>query len=362
MIAIEFDDVVKSFDRRRIVDRVGLTVEQGEFIVVVGASGSGKTTLLRLIAGLEQVDTGKISLGGQIVDEPAGRRWIAPSRRRVGMVFQDFALWPHLTCRENITTVIRGSREVANTQAERLLDAFGIRRFADVRPHKLSGGEQQRVGLARAMASQPRILLLDEPFSNLDVETRDALRLETRAVADRLNATVVLVTHDPTDAARLADRIAILEDGHVTQIATAEALFREPATAWTARFVGAIGGFRGELRFEDGKLGVLCGRVWLAVPGRYASLLGKRSARAVIVYVRPEAVQRGEGADTFEASVLHASYSGEQYLVYWSVADLGATLCTLEKAKPGRESGHLRLSSSLFMLFEDPLEANGAVL
>jgi ABC-type Fe3+/spermidine/putrescine transport system ATPase subunit len=361
MNAIEFDRVVKNYDRRRIVDQVDLTVEDGEFIVIVGASGSGKTTLLRLIAGLEQADGGRISLGREIVDEPVHHRWTAPDRRRVGMVFQDFALWPHLTCRENVTTVMRGSRHMVNAEAERLLAAFGIRRFADVRPHKLSGGEQQRVGLARAMASQPRILLLDEPFSNLDVETRDALRLETRSVADRLNATVVLVTHDPTDAARLADRIAVLEDGRVMQVATPEAVFREPATAWTARFVGAIGGFRAELTFEEGALGVRCGRVRLPVAQRYASLLGKSKTRSVIVYVRPEAVQRGDGADTFEASVLHASYSGEHYLVYWSVAGLGVTLCTLEKSKPGREHGRLRLSSSLFMIFADPLEANGEV-
>jgi iron(III) transport system ATP-binding protein len=362
MNAIEFDRVVKSFERRRIVDQVDLTVEHGEFIVVVGASGSGKTTLLRLIAGLEQADHGRISLCEEIADEPVRRRWMPPARRRVGMVFQDFALWPHLTCRENITTVMRGSRAAANAEAERLLKVLGIHRFADIRPHKLSGGEQQRVGLARAMASQPRILLLDEPFSNLDVETRDALRLETRSVAERLNATVVLVTHDPTDAARLADRIAVLEDGRVTQLATPEALFREPATAWAARFVGAIGGFRAELTFEDGTFGVRCGRVRLPVAPRYEYLLGKRNRCSVIVYVRPEAVKRGEGTDTFEASVLHASYSGDQYLVYWSVSALGVTLCTIEKTKPGRDSGYLRLSSSLFMIFPDPQETNGAVL
>lgn len=203
-----------------------------ETIALVGPSGAGKTTALRAIAGLVRPETGRISVGDAIWFDAASRIDVRPEHRSVGVVFQAYALFPHLTVRQNIAF---GGR----AKVDELMDRFGLRRFADARPSQLSGGEQQRVALARALARDPAVLLLDEPMAALDPETRTHVRAELAALFAELRLPTILVTHDYLDAATLADRIGVLRDGKLLQLDRASELVAHPADPFVARFTGA---------------------------------------------------------------------------------------------------------------------------
>jgi iron(III) transport system ATP-binding protein len=210
--------ITRRYDRERGVADVSLDVAEGESVVILGPSGSGKTTLLRLVAGLERPDAGEIWLDGRQVAGP-GRNTVAAYERRVGFVFQDLALWPHLTVRGNLEFVAESSAVPKVQRAERIDDILRLCRvepvFARRYPHQLSGGEQQRVALARALVGAPRLLLLDEPFSSLDPELRADLRTELDSLRRQLRLTTIYVTHDAEDAAILADRTVTMRKGRV---------------------------------------------------------------------------------------------------------------------------------------------------
>jgi molybdate transport system ATP-binding protein len=213
--------------------RLELTLALGrETFALVGPSGAGKTTVLRAVAGLVRPESGRIVLDGEVLFDAASGVALPPEDRRVGFVFQDYALFPHMSVEQNVAY---GSR---NGTGE-LLERFGIAHLARARPGELSGGERQRVGLARALARDPGVLLLDEPLSALDPHTRAALRLELKELLDELDLPVLLVTHDFHDAAVLANRVAVLSDGHVRQIGTPSELVAAPADAFVASFTGA---------------------------------------------------------------------------------------------------------------------------
>jgi len=209
--------VTKRRDRRAVVDAVSLSVQSGESIVIVGPSGSGKTTLLRLVAGLETPDDGELWLDGRQVSTP--RQILVPAyERQLGFVFQDLALWPHMTIGQHLEFVVKGSRLDAAQRHARVRDALArarIEQMADRYPHQLSGGEQQRAALARALVTQPRLLLLDEPLSNLDPELRTVLRAELRRVREELGLTVLHVTHDYEGATELGDRVVRMRAGRI---------------------------------------------------------------------------------------------------------------------------------------------------
>jgi iron(III) transport system ATP-binding protein len=227
--------VSKRFGAVRAVDEVQLCVERGEFVALLGPSGCGKTTLLRLIAGFEEPDAGEI----KVADRPVagGRTWVPPERRKIGMVFQDYALFPHLTVAENVGFGLpRAERRTRVPAVLALVDLCGL---GDRYPHELSGGQQQRVALARALAPKPELVLLDEPWSNIDPHLRASMRDELARILRAINVTVVLVTHDREEAFSLADRIALMRDGTVVQEGTPEQVYTAPATRWAAEFVGA---------------------------------------------------------------------------------------------------------------------------
>ena len=218
--------VTKRYDDRAAVDRVSLDIAAGESIVILGPSGCGKTTLLRLIAGLERLDTGEIWIDGRQVAGGAGKA-VPPHERRLGFVFQDLALWPHLTVRQNLDFVMRSVRVDRSERAKRgddVLRLLRIEALSDRSPHQLSGGEQQRVALARALVGEPRLLLLDEPFSNLDTALRATLRAELARLQRQLGLTTMYVTHQRDDAVELADRVVILRNGRVEVITSPPAV------------------------------------------------------------------------------------------------------------------------------------------
>jgi iron(III) transport system ATP-binding protein len=213
--------ITKVYGKRTAVQNLSLDVSSGESFAVVGPSGCGKTTVLRLIAGLERPDGGEIWIEGRQV-AAAGRNIVPAYERRVGLVFQDLALWPHLTVRKNLAFVVASTAVAKNQRTARIDDALRICRvdptLADRYPHELSGGEQQRVALARALVGTPHVLLLDEPFANLDLELRVALRQELASMQRQLQLTTMYVTHDPADAIALANRTVVMRDGKVETI------------------------------------------------------------------------------------------------------------------------------------------------
>lgn len=239
MPILTLKDVTKKYRNAAqfAVDSISLSVEKGEILALVGESGSGKTTLLRLIAGLEHPDRGTIVLDDKIIVE--GRQSLPANLRRVGMVFQDYALFPHMNIWQNIAYGL--SKIPKNERAQRISDTLklvDLNEDTSKFPHHLSGGQQQRVALARAIAPQPEILLLDEPFSNLDSILRDQVREEIKAIIKKLGITAILVTHDTKDALSAADKIVVLNKGMLLQNARPEDLYEKPATPYVAQLFG----------------------------------------------------------------------------------------------------------------------------
>jgi iron(III) transport system ATP-binding protein len=308
---IVLESVVKRFPGAFVLGPITLDVKKGELVAVLGPSGCGKTTLLRLIAGFERPDEGSIVIEGRIV---AGRsQWVEPEDRQVGMVFQDYALFPHLTVAQNVSFGMkfrpnplspfpkreggtplphpfplrlrrgsgRGKRGRGRGLVRELLQLVGLAGFEDRYPHELSGGEQQRVALARALAANPRVLLLDEPFSNLDADLRPKMRAELKILLHRLNCTTIFVTHDQEEAFELADRIAVLHAGRLEQIDTPEKLYREPATRFVAEFIGHADFLTGRAR----------GNCIETALGCFAKPPSVPEGAIVAVMVRPEEVE-----------------------------------------------------------------------
>ena len=212
---LEIRNIVKSFGGRQVVDDVSLTVQAGQVTCLLGPSGCGKSTTLRIIAGVEMQDSGTIYADGQLVCDTITR--VPPEERSIGLMFQDFALFPHLSVVDNVAFGLRGGARANRARVGDLLEKVGMTRFSQVYPHELSGGEQQRIALARALAPKPKIMLMDEPFSGLDNRLRDGIRDETLSILKEEDTAVLLVTHEPDEAMRMADEIALMRDGQIVQ-------------------------------------------------------------------------------------------------------------------------------------------------
>ncbi len=236
---VELREVSKVFAGGvRAADGVSFQVPAGRVVALLGPSGCGKTTLLRLIAGFERPDAGTIAIEGEVVAGPG--QFVPPERRRVGIVVQDHALFPHLTVAANVAYGLGAARRrpTREPRVVEVLEMVGLRDLADRYPAELSGGQQQRVAIARAIAPRPRVVLLDEPFANLDAALRGRIRLEVRDILKAAGATVVLVTHDQEEALSLADRVAVMERGRVVQVGDPQEVYQRPAHPFVARFVG----------------------------------------------------------------------------------------------------------------------------
>ncbi|WP_127144813.1 ABC transporter ATP-binding protein [Pelagibacterium montanilacus] len=275
--AVSIASVSRRFGAVQALDNVSLEIAQGEIACLVGQSGCGKSTLLRAIAGVEDIDSGALALYGHPVT--ASDVFVEPENRNIGFMFQDYALFPHLTARQNILFGLRKlGRKVAGERTDQTLDRLGIAALADRYPHMLSGGEQQRVALARALAPQPQVMLMDEPFSNLDSRLRDTIRQETVSVLRSLGTTAIIVTHDPEEALSLGDKVVLMRKGKVIETGTGDAIYTYPQTAYAAEFFSRVN------RIPARRSGD-----WLDSPlGRFAAPCG--SSGPVFLYVRPQAV------------------------------------------------------------------------
>src|SRR5215470_7446671 len=253
-VLLEVRGVAKRFGAVEVLKNVSLEIAAGEFITLLGESGSGKTTLLRLIAGFEQPSAGEIWMSGERLDT------LPPYKRRVNTVFQNYALFPHLNARENVAYGLRVKNAPSNEISGRVEEALRMVKmqdFARARPSKLSGGQQQRVALARALINRPQLLLLDEPLSALDANLRKQMQSELKSLQREIGVTFLFVTHDQEEAMALSDRIALLRDGALEQVASPREIYAQPSTAYTAEFIGQTNLLRGEIRGSIATCGAL---------------------------------------------------------------------------------------------------------
>lgn len=251
---LEVRAVAKRFGARDVLKSISLNIAAGEFLTLLGESGSGKTTLLRLIAGFEQPTAGEIWMSGERLDT------LPPHKRRVNTVFQNYALFPHLSVRDNVAYGLRVQGVPKNEIPGRVAEALNMVKmaaFAGARPSRLSGGQQQRVALARALVNRPQLLLLDEPLSALDANLRKEMQSELKALQREVGITFLFVTHDQEEAMALSDRIALLRDGALEQVASPRDIYARPATAYTAQFIGQTNLLQGEIRRSIATCGVL---------------------------------------------------------------------------------------------------------
>jgi len=288
--------LTKRFGETLAVDGVDLDVEQGHTYALLGPSGCGKTTLLRMIAGFEHADSGSVELGGRTLS--SGSVYLPAERRRIGMVFQDYALFPHLTVEANVMFGITEKTD-KRVRASEVLEVVGLGGLGGRMPHELSGGQQQRVALARSLAVRPELVLLDEPFSNLDPAMRVKVRTEVRQIIEWLGITALFVTHDQEEALSIGDRVAVMKAGRIQQVATPGELLRAPASEFVARFLGYQ-----NLLPLDGALG--------------RSLVGEVATNGVLLI--PEEAIRIDPSGRSEATVSATRRRGRQSDV-WAIAN-----------------------------------------
>ncbi len=243
MTDINLERIVKRFGTEALaVDDLSLHVGPGSFVCLLGPSGCGKTTTLRMISGLERVDSGVVTVGGEVFDSPEQNIFVKPENRKLGLVFQSYALWPHMTVEENVEFGLKMQKVNKEERSKIITSALNLLRMGSYRtryPAQLSGGQQQRVALARMLAVQPNILLLDEPLSNLDAALRLEMRTELKALHERLGNTIVFVTHDQLEAMSLATHVAVMNEGRLEQYADPMTIYQKPATEFVATFVGS---------------------------------------------------------------------------------------------------------------------------
>ena len=312
MAHLELEAIVQRYGSHTVVDGVSFRVETGGIACLLGPSGCGKTTLLRCIAGFEGIAAGEIRVQGRTVSSPEHR--VPPEQRQIGMVFQDYALFPHLTVAANVGFGLAGLvREQRLGRVSELLAVVGLGGLDNKYPHELSGGQQQRVALARALAPRPQLILLDEPFSNLDVDLRERLSLEVREILQRQNITAVLVTHDQHEAFAMADEIGVMADGIIQQWDSPYRLYHQPANRFVADFVGQ-GVFLPGMVIDDCSVEVEMGVLQSRLPlecSQGCEACGQGCG--VDVLLRPDDIVHDDQSD-MRAEVRHKAFRGAEIL------------------------------------------------
>ncbi|MCJ2164413.1 MULTISPECIES: sn-glycerol-3-phosphate ABC transporter ATP-binding protein UgpC [unclassified Pseudodesulfovibrio] len=294
MANVQLRKVVKRFGDVEVVHGIDLDIMDSEFIVLVGPSGCGKSTVLRMIAGLEVISSGEISIGDRVVNQ------VSPKDRNVAMVFQNYALYPHMSVRENMGFSLKMRKEsVADieTKVDEAARILELEPYLDRKPSELSGGQRQRVAMGRALVRSPDVFLFDEPLSNLDAQLRTQMRMELRKMHLRLSTTTVYVTHDQIEAMTLADRIVILKDGYIQQVGTPIEVFEQPDNVFVAQFIGnpPMNILEGTFRVLDGKRCVEVGKSRFPVTDGKAEAL--TDGAPVLAGLRPDSIKMGEGIE-----------------------------------------------------------------
>jgi iron(III) transport system ATP-binding protein len=350
---LTFERVERSYSDNQVLSGFSLDIAPGEVVCLLGPSGSGKTTLLRIAAGIERPTGGRVLIDNIEVAGP--QRFVPPERRNVGLMFQDFALFPHLRIRDNVAFGLKSlPREDAAREAMAALARVGLDRYADAFPHILSGGEQQRVALARAIVPRPAVMLMDEPFSGLDVQLRERLQEETLQLLRETRATCMIVTHAPAEAIRLGDRIAVMRGGRLVQAGKAEELYRNPADLFVARLFSEINEI--PVRVEGGALRTPVGT--FVVPDL-------ADGDDAILCIRRRAIRVGPAGSGLPGRVLHAKFLGDQAVLEVAAHGFERPLLTLvregEEPPRGGEVG-LTVDPESVLVFPTPGRDNGEAI
>ena len=345
MATVNIQNVTKAFGDNVVLREFSATFRDGEFITLLGPSGCGKTTMLRIIAGFEKPTRGEVYIDGTLVS--GGKTFVPPERRGIGMVFQSYAVWPHMNVFDNVAyplTIRHVSKAEIKASVERVLGIVHLSQYAERFPNQLSGGQQQRVALARALVAEPKLLLLDEPLSNLDAKLRESMRFEIKEIQRKLGITVVYVTHDQTEAMAMSDRIFLINRGDIQQSGTPQEIYNSPVNQFVADFLGNVDFFKGEAR--DGRI------TFPAMDGQSIPYDGPRTGK-IDVAIRPENLFFAEDG------ILHGILETQYYL--GDVDDcrvrVGETLVRVitngYEHQNLKEGQPVRLGVRDFMVFED---------
>jgi iron(III) transport system ATP-binding protein len=361
---VQIDGLRKSFGGVAAVNNVSFGVEQGHTLALLGPSGCGKTTILRCLAGLERPEAGAISIAGKRVYDSTQGIDLVPEKRDLGIVFQSYAVWPHMTVAENVAFPLRvrgvGKAE-RRERARKILDVVGLAGFEDRSATLVSGGQQQRIALARALVHEPPLVLFDEALSNLDAQLREHMRLELKALQDRLGFTAIYVTHDQAEAFGLAERVVVMNRGAIETIGGAQEVFHRPATPFVAQFLGLNVQPGRAVRVADGHVAVALAD-GLTITGKLAQAQAVREGDPVLACVRKEHVRlaAGGGVDHYPATVVTASFLGlqEEYIL-----DLSGVRFRAIQPAAGLAAGAtvpVELRPDECLIFAQPEDTNGS--
>ena len=332
---LEVRNLVKSFGKVTAVDDVSFKVEQGEVVTLLGPSGCGKTTTLRIVAGFEKPNSGEVEIAGRVVVSTNKGIHVAPEKRDIGMVFQSYAIWPHMTVAENVAFPLRVrhfNRQEIKRRVEETLELVGLGGFSDRSAILLSGGQQQRVSLARALVYSPSILLLDEPLSNLDAKLREQMRIELKRLQQRISVTVLFVTHDQIEAMSLSTRLALMNQGRIEQIGTPQEVYENPQTPFAEDFLGRILRFKGTITEKQQSCQIVefdgLNHVQIRIPASADAVgIGKK----VLVAIRPEDVrlekdEAGDRPNVIRCDVENVLHLGREFELVLRIGERFYTL------------------------------------
>ena len=345
MATITIKHITKAFGDNVVLKQFNETFREGEFITLLGPSGCGKTTMLRIIAGFEKPTSGELYIDDQLVS--GGKTFVPPEKRSIGMVFQSYAVWPHMNVFDNVAyplTIKKKPKAEIREAVEHVLDIVHLSQYAQRFPNQLSGGQQQRVALARALVAAPKLLLLDEPLSNLDAKLRESMRFEIKEIQRKLGITVVYVTHDQTEAMAMSDRIFLINRGVVQQSGTPQEIYNQPANQFVADFLGKVDFFKGE---ADGERIVFPG-----MGGQSIAYSGPRRGK-VEVAIRPENIYFDPDG-VLEGTLEHQYYLGDVDDCRVRVGDTAVRVIASGFAyKTLRDGQKVRMNIRDIMVFED---------
>ena len=325
MATVTFDNVWKRYGDVVAVNQLNLEIQDGEFMVLVGPSGCGKTTSLRMIAGLEEVSEGQLRIGDRVVND------LAPKDRDVAMVFQSYALYPHMTVRDNLAFGLK-LRKVPKADIEKRVNeaakTIQLENLLDRKPKQLSGGQRQRVALGRAIVREPAVFLMDEPLSNLDAKLRVQTRAEIARLHQRLETTVVYVTHDQVEAMTMGDRISVMNNGLLQQVGPPQELYDRPVNKFVAGFIGspAMNFIPATVEREGDRAVLRAGEMAMTIPDRFREAVGATTGRQITLGIRPEhfeiGAETGQNAATLRAKTDVVEFLGNEELLHSRLGDL----------------------------------------